>query len=110
MNMSGSILLLANLTFAFHVGQTHEQPQPTSVAFTHVTVIDATGSPAKANMTVVITGDRIAAIGRTGSVSLPDGARVVAATGKFLIPGLWDMHSHSSWQFRVRCIAPGSRS
>lgn len=47
-------------------------------------------------MTVVITGDRISAVGDNISVSA--GAQVVDATGKFLIPGLWDMHVH--WYMR----------
>lgn len=53
-----------------------------------------TGAPAKSDMTVVITGNRITALGKTGAVSTPQNARIVDATGKFLIPGLWDMHSH----------------
>ena len=40
----------------------------------------------------MITGDRISAIG--DNIPLPADARVVDATGKFLIPGLWDMHVH----------------
>ncbi len=68
-----------------------------SLALTHVTVIDATGAPARKDMTVVIKGDRIAALGPAGEVPVPEGARVVEATGKFLIPGLWDMHGHLSY-------------
>ena len=45
-------------------------------------------------MTVVITGDRITAVGKDGSVKVPAGATVIDATGKSLIPGLWDMHVH----------------
>src|SRR5262249_36741852 len=71
-----------------------KKPVPPPLAITHVTVIDATGAPARADMTVVVTGDRITALGKTGTVPLPDGARVEDATGKFLIPGLWDMHTH----------------
>lgn len=62
--------------------------------FTRVTVIDCTGSPPKPNMTVVLDGDRISDIGGSGQVHLPKGARVIDAAGKFLIPGLWDMHVH----------------
>ncbi len=68
--------------------------QPLSLAITHVTVIDATGTPAQPHMTVVITGDRIVAIGKTGKVKLPKAAQRLNASGKFLIPGLWDMHVH----------------
>lgn len=59
-----------------------------------VTVIDATGAAARHDMTVVISGERIAALGKAGTIDIPKGARVVDARGKFLIPGLWDMHVH----------------
>jgi amidohydrolase family protein len=69
------------------------QPQhTTTLVLTHVTVIDMTGAPPKRDMTVVITGDRITAIQRKPKI--PSGAQVVDATGKYLIPGLWDMHVH----------------
>jgi imidazolonepropionase-like amidohydrolase len=68
--------------------------QPRPLAFTHVTVIDATDAPAKPGMTVVVIGDHIAAMGRTGRVKIPANAEVIDAAGKFLIPGLWDMHVH----------------
>ncbi len=45
-------------------------------------------------MTVVIKGGRIAALGKTANLDVPENAHVVDATGKFLIPGLWDMHIH----------------
>ena len=46
------------------------------------------------NGTVVIVGDRIAAIGPAGSISLPDGARVIDMAGKTIMPGLVDAHAH----------------
>jgi hypothetical protein len=66
-----------------------------TLIFTHVTVIDATESHPKSDMSVVIIGRRIARIRKTSSVAVPPGARVVDGRGKFLIPGLWDMHVHS---------------
>jgi imidazolonepropionase-like amidohydrolase len=66
----------------------------TALVLTHVTVIDATGAPAKPDMMVVIKGGRIVALGKTASLDVPENAHVVDATGKFLIPGLWDMHMH----------------
>ncbi|MGH3693821.1 MAG: amidohydrolase family protein [Pseudonocardiaceae bacterium] len=71
-----------------------------TVAITNVTVIDATGAPAQPDMTVVVLGDRIASLGSSRQVPVPRGARVVDGAGKFLIPGLWDMHVHTydpSW-------------
>lgn len=69
-------------------------PVAQSLILTHVTVIDSTGAPAKPDMTVVITGDRITGLGPSGQVAIPRDAQVIAASGKFLIPGLWDMHAH----------------
>ncbi len=44
--------------------------------------------------TVVITGDRITAVGPADSVKAPAGATVIDATGKTVMPGMWDMHTH----------------
>ncbi|MGW0432248.1 amidohydrolase family protein [Micromonospora sp. NPDC003197] len=66
-----------------------------SIALTHVTVIDATGARPCPDMTVVVRGGRIAALGRSSEVRVPTGTRVVDLTGKFVIPGLCDMHVHS---------------
>ena len=65
-----------------------------SIALTHVTVIDGTGAPPKLDMTVVITGYRIAEIAKTSTVGSPRFSRTIDATGSYVIPGLWDMHSH----------------
>jgi imidazolonepropionase-like amidohydrolase len=60
----------------------------------HVTVIDGTGTAAKPDQTVVVTRDRITAIGRSERIRASKNAQTVDANGKFLIPGLWDMHVH----------------
>jgi imidazolonepropionase-like amidohydrolase len=62
------------------------------LVFLHATVIDGTGAPAQPDMTVVIKGGRISELGK--SVTVPKNAQVIDGTGKFLIPGLWDMHGH----------------
>jgi imidazolonepropionase-like amidohydrolase len=66
-----------------------------TLAITHVTVIDATGSPAQPDMTVIVKDGRIAELGGCGAVHAPAGATAVDGTGKYLIPGLWDMHVHT---------------
>lgn len=66
--------------------------QSQALVLRNVTVIDGTGTAAGPGMTVVVTGNRITASGR--NVPVPQGAQVVDGTGKFLIPGLWDMHVH----------------
>jgi len=64
------------------------------VAITHVTVIDGTGRAPQTEQTVLIEGHRIAAMGAAGAIAVPKTARSVDGSGKFLIPGLWDMHVH----------------
>ncbi len=68
--------------------------QNRSIVFNYVTIIDVKNGAAKSGMTVIVTGGRIAAIGKTGKVKIPDGAAVIDASRKFLLPGLWDMHAH----------------
>lgn len=65
-----------------------------SVVFIHATVIDVVAGRAIPDTTLVVTGKRIAAIGPGGQTTPPAGARVIDATGKFLVPGFWDMHAH----------------
>jgi len=86
------LVLVALFTLPFAKAQS--QSQPKSLVFTHVTVIDATGASPKPEMTVMMTGHRITVIGKTAGVRIPKDAQVIDATGKFLIPGLWDMHVH----------------
>lgn len=64
------------------------------LALTHANVIDGTGSPVQTDVTVIVTGNRISAVGKSAKIHLPTTAVIVDATGKFLIPGLWDMHVH----------------
>src|SRR5262245_11635349 len=69
-------------------------PSPDGIiAITHVSVNDMTSAPAS-NATVLISGRRIKAVGPSDSVVIPAGVRIIDGTGKFLIPGMWDMHGH----------------
>jgi imidazolonepropionase-like amidohydrolase len=58
----------------------------------HVTVIDTVTGRTRPNSTVVIRGNRIVRVGRSLHPQAP--ARTVDAHGEYLIPGLWDMHTH----------------
>jgi imidazolonepropionase-like amidohydrolase len=86
--------------------QTNGIRHPTSFAFTHVTVIDMTGSPPKPDMTAVVTGNRIALLGPSRIIRVPRGTLTLDATGKFLIPGLWDMHVHAAWPATLPTFGP----
>ena len=64
------------------------------IALTNATLIDGTGTAPKANQTIVIRDGKIAAVGATGSVAVPPGARTIDATGQTVIPGIVGMHDH----------------
>lgn len=86
--------VLAPLLIFLSVGLLKTQAQIRPLVFRNVTIIDMTGELPKPDRTIVISGGRIVDVGKTQDVSLPKNALVVDATGKFLIPGLWDMHWH----------------
>lgn len=89
--------LILLLLFLLPVSQFARQKRSRGpLVFTNVTVIDASGAPAKPNMKVIVVGNRIAALGEANKLHTPKGAQVIDGTDKFLIPGLWDMHVHLS--------------
>jgi imidazolonepropionase-like amidohydrolase len=95
-----SLLLTSVASFCFG------QPQPALtakdfikvpngvIALEHVRLIDGTGAPAKADQTILISGDKITAIGATGAVEIPAGANRLDFTGYSALPGLVGMHDH----------------
>ncbi len=63
-------------------------------AFVGATVIDGTGKPPIPDATVVTSDGKIVAVGPSKDVKIPAGAQRIDVTGKYIIPGLWDMHAH----------------
>jgi imidazolonepropionase-like amidohydrolase len=72
-----------------------------SLVIKDVTVIDATGRAAQPNMTVEIEGGRIVAVRPSKKAHTPKNATIIDGMGKFLIPGLWDMHVHGASDSRA---------
>lgn len=66
---------------------------PNTYAITNVSVIDVVHGGHKV-MDLKIEGDRIAAMGLAGSLSLPEHTQVIDASGHYAMPGLWDAHAH----------------
>jgi len=99
--------------FAFVDGAAKELPDPVAagkpigfssardvptgtVAFTGARLITMRGSEVIEDGTVVVKANRITAVGPAADVAVPDGAHVIDATGKTIIPGLVDVHWHGS--------------
>ena len=55
---------------------------------------------------MLVRGNRITAVGKPGEVAVGRDARVLPAGGKFLIPGLWDMHVHATGAFIEQAFLP----
>lgn len=65
------------------------------VILRHATVVDVERAELKSDQAVVLTGDTIVATGDDKAISAAwSAAKVVDAGGRYLIPGLWDMHVH----------------
>jgi cytosine/adenosine deaminase-related metal-dependent hydrolase len=101
MRRAAASLALAAATATLASAQPAPRARP--IAITRVTLIDVTGGTPRRDMTVVVTGDRITAVGPASRVRVPPAARIVNGAGRFLIPGLWDMHAHvddqGAWAF-----------
>src|ERR1700758_2732355 len=73
------------------------QPAPQeSLLFTNVNIVDTGDGHVDRNMTVLIEEGRIRSIARFGLIAGGRGLHVVNTGGKYLIPGLWDMHAHTA--------------
>lgn len=65
-----------------------------STIIDHVSIIDPATGTIKTNMRIEVEGDRIKSVKPSSMAPAPSGAKTVDASGKFAIPGLWDMHVH----------------
>jgi imidazolonepropionase-like amidohydrolase len=82
---------MANLA---KVASSFSTPTKPVVAVIGGRLIDGTGRPAVENAVVVLKDGKITAVGPAASTSVPEGAQIVDAHGKSVLPGLWEMHAH----------------
>jgi imidazolonepropionase-like amidohydrolase len=71
-------------------------PPPTPIVLRAARLIDGTGGAPITNGVVVVTGNRITAVGRSGSVTVPAGAQTIDLGDATLLPGFIDAHTHIS--------------
>ena len=93
--MRRSIVILATLVIAIVTAAISlAERAPGVVAFEHVTVIPMDSERLLTDHTVLVGDGRISAVGPARTTSIPTGAERVDGTGKYLMPGLSDMHVH----------------
>ena len=85
------VLLLAGLYVTFEPKGLAQRPP---LVIEGGTLIDGAGTAPRRDAVIVIEGNKITAVGEKGKVSYPQGARIIPAAGKFILPGLIDMHVH----------------
>ena len=80
--------------FAFAVAVAG-QTQSGKKALVGGTLIDGYGGPPIRNSIILISGERIQAVGQVGSLPVPPGTEIISTEGMSVLPGLWDMHVHT---------------
>jgi imidazolonepropionase-like amidohydrolase len=70
---------------------------PPTLVFTNVNVVNTRNGGIEQGVTVVISKNQIVGVGKVGFVPEGRGIQIINANGKYLIPGLWDMHVHSAF-------------
>ena len=83
---------------------------PDAIVIQGATLIDGNGGDPVPNSAIVIEGDRITEVGAAGEVNVPDGAHVIDAAGKWVLPGLMDAKSNWYWNYGEAALRWGVTS
>jgi imidazolonepropionase-like amidohydrolase len=102
MRKAALLSLLVSALAPFAVAQTPSAPAVTVIR--NATVLTITGGTIE-HGSVVIRGSKIAAVGPDASIAVPAGARVIDATGKYVMPGIIDTHSHTAVEGSVNEVS-----
>lgn len=95
---STRVLLFALMSLVvMDASATPDQAPVTATAFIHVAVVPMDRERVLDDSTVLVVGGRIRELGPTSAVAIPPGATVIDGSGKYLMPGLADMHAHT-WE------------
>jgi len=103
--MRASLIACLCLT-PFLRAESKAKTAPQVLIFTNVNVVNTRDGGIQRNMTVLIKKERITGIAKVGFVGQGRNIQIINANGKYMIPGMWDMHVHSAfvspaWDERV---------
>jgi imidazolonepropionase-like amidohydrolase len=96
--MPSCLTVIAALVLAATASPSHSQTPAGATVFEGARLITGDGSAPIENAAIVVTGDRITAVGRRGEVAVPPGAARVDVTGKTVMPALVDDHVHMGYR------------
>jgi imidazolonepropionase-like amidohydrolase len=91
--LTGAVAIAA-LAGPIGAQSTQVRPYENVTAFTNVNAVPMDTERVLENWTVVVGDGKIIATGPTGSTPIPDGATIIDGAGKYLMPGLTEMHGH----------------
>jgi hypothetical protein len=108
MNKRSLLVMLIAYALLSSCTNTGSDNTDNDIVITNVTIIDAKQGPVK-NVTVVVRGDKIISVSSDATPeSTTTTANIIDGTGKYLIPGLWDMHVHLTYDDRFTDLMPQS--
>ena len=107
MNKRSLLVMLIAYALLSSCTNTGSDNTDNDIVITNVTIIDAKQGPVK-NVTVVVRGDKIISVSSDATPESTTTANIIDGTGKYLIPGLWDMHVHLTYDDRFTDLMPQS--
>ena len=88
------LLLPALRGASAEVSPAKAKPEPNRIVFVHAAVVPMDEERVLSDQTVIVADGTIVEIGSSAEIAIPDGAQVVDASGRYLLPAFCDMHVH----------------
>src|SRR5688572_17451268 len=95
MVMKITSMFLTAFLVTFNFTTMHGQPQSAVTAFVDVSLVPMTSAEVVPHQTVVVRGDRIVSVSSADKATVPENAVRIEGKGKFLMPGMGEMHGHN---------------
>ena len=100
---TAALVVALGVSLGLAVGARAAEPPPhdgAAHAFINVSVLSMDAPGAVPGRTVLVDGNKITEVGPASAVTVPEGAIVIDGTGRFLMPGLADMHAHIGMDYQ----------
>ncbi len=103
-NMKYKYLITILICLVLCLAGCREETPKRGIAITNASIIDVINGHVSNNMTIIVNDSIISRIAKSDEIKTSEYMRIIDASGKYVIPGLWDMHIHTSSEFNTREI------
>jgi len=93
------LLIIVFLLLTVSLSIPEEKKEEVIIAFVGGTLIDGTGASPISNTVVLVQGKKIKAVGPANQIKVPEGAKRIDVSGKYLLPGFIDLHIHITFPY-----------